>query len=176
VASWPAFAELGDVPEEFGYYIYELWSDDVCLYVGRVGNNGPGSVRRRFKGHATDKSKSWWPQVTRVVVSRFASHEEIVAEEPRRIQELRPVHNRQYAWLAKADVSVPSDTGEREDSYQAVYRQQPVRKQQERARETGHARRTYYNSRNSLPEVKARKRRWALRTSRRPGPGQAGLF
>ena len=176
MARWQSFAHLGDVPEDLGYYIYELWGSDGCLYVGRVGNNGPGSVRKRFNGHASDKSKSWWPQVTRAVVSKFTSHEEIVAEEPRRIWELRPRYNRQFAWLAETGTPVPADTSEREDAYQAAYRRKPERKQQEHSREVGKARRSYYGRRNALPAVKQRKAQWARRTSRRPGPGQAGLF
>lgn len=171
---WPTFADLGDVPEEFGYYVYELWGDAGCLYVGRVGNNGPGSVRKRLYGHSRDKS--WWPEVTRTVVSRFASHEEIVVEEPRHIRDLRPVHNRQYngqsAWLAAAEAGEANDG----DAYQAAYRQQPERKQREHAREAGKARRGYYAGRNALPAVAERKRRWARTARRRPGPGQAGLF
>jgi hypothetical protein len=173
LALWPSFAELGDVPEDYGYYVYELWGEAGCLYVGRVGNNGPGSVRKRFSGHRG--KASWWPEVTRAIVSRFASHEEIVAEEPRRIRDLRPAHNRQYAggaWLAAAEVGAAGDG----DAYQAAYRQQPERKRREHARETGKARRSYYGRRNALPTVKQRKAQWARRASRRPGPGQEGLF
>jgi len=172
MARWPSFSYLGDVPEEFGYYVYEFWADDVCLYVGRVGNNGPGSVRRRFASHASASSTSsaWWSQATRVLVSRFSSHEEIVAEEPRRIQELRPVHNRQFAWLAKVDAAVPANTAEREDVYQAEYRQQPERKAREQQRARGRDWQEF-NARAA-----DRKKRWTASRVRRPSPGQTGLF
>jgi len=121
------------VPDELGYYVYELWSGLVCLYVGRVGNSGPGSMFKRLQGHRS--GKPWWPDVTDITVTAFESHDEIAEEEPRRIFELQPVYNRMYAAKCR-----------------------------------------YYASRNAVPEVKDRKRRWALKASRRPGPGQAGLF
>jgi hypothetical protein len=233
------------VPDELGYYVYELWSGLVCLYVGRVGNSGPGSMFKRLQGHRS--GKPWWPDVTDITVTAFESHDEIAEEEPRRIFELQPVYNRVYAakcrrghakppftktddgrggvcaqcieerqqspehkaWVRaycqrpevkaravahnreltesgywqseeytakRAEYMSRPEVREREQAYQAAYRNRPGRIAKELARETGHARRRYYASRNALPEVKDRKRRWALKASRRPGPGQAGLF
>src|SRR5215475_8874616 len=93
------------VPEEPGYYVYELWTGLVCLYVGRVGNSGPGLMYRRLAGHRA--AKSWWPDVTDIVVSAFGSHEAVAAEEPRRIFELQPVYNRTYAAKCKRGHAKP---------------------------------------------------------------------
>jgi hypothetical protein len=87
------------VPDEPGYYVYELWAEDACLYVGRVGNSGPGRMYSRLAGHRADKS--WWSEVRQIVVSTYGSHEEIAAEEPRRIYELQPLHNQTYAAKCK---------------------------------------------------------------------------
>lgn len=87
------------VPEEPGYYVYELWSEDACLYVGRVGNSGPGRMYSRLGGHRSDKP--WWPDVRQIVVSAYSSHEEVATEEPRRIYELQPLHNQTYAAKCK---------------------------------------------------------------------------
>lgn len=234
------------VPEEPGYYVYELWSGLVCLYVGRIGNSGPGLMYRRLASHRADKP--WWADVTEIMVSVFGSHEEVAAEEPRRIFELQPIYNRTYAarcrrghlkpqfvkdsqydgpthcaqcaderlqspeykaWVReynqrpevvarnaerrreltesgywrseefrakRAEYKSRPEVREHLDTYFKIYNRRPERIASERAREAGGARRRYHDSRNALPEVKARKRRWALRVSRAPGPGQAGLF
>jgi len=160
------------VPQEPGYYVYELWADEVCLYVGRVGNSGPGSMYYRLKGHQS--AKPWFCDVTRIVVSNLGSHDAIVAEEPRRIQALRPLYNKQ--WSGKLALPWQPDPQARKEAYFRAYNEQPGRIATERAREAGHGRQRYYATRNALPEVKVRKQRWALKASRRPGPGQAGLF
>lgn len=173
------------VPDEPGYYVYELWADDVCLYVGRVGNSGPGLMRTRLLQHRS--AKSWFGEVTRIVVSAFGGHEEIAAEEPRRIYELKPVHNRTYAamcskghrrpfWANNYDRGTCPEckAGPEAQAYFQAYNRRPEIVAKERAREVG--RQSYYTTRNALPEVKERKKRWALRSSRQPGPGQVGLF
>lgn len=101
------------VPEEPGYYVYELWAGLVCLYIGRVGNSGPCSMYNRLGGHRS--SKPWWDDVTDIVVSKFESHEEIAAEEPRRIFEMQPVYNRTYA--ARCKRGHPRPFVEREDRF-----------------------------------------------------------
>lgn len=214
------------VPEEPGYYVYEFWSIEKCLYVGRVGNSGPGSMYLRLAGHRSDKS--WWPDISQIVVSSFGSHEEIVAEEQRRIYELQPLHNRMYAATCrKGHAKIRGERGcaectrewqqspeyrtwqreykdrpevkrrmsehwrsaeykawrqeyrarpgvsEREDAYQAAYRERPERIAREQVRQRGRD----YDEYNSRPEVKARKRRWAnAKSGRIAAPGQAGLW
>jgi hypothetical protein len=197
---------------------------------------------RRLAGHRADKP--WWDEVTDIVVSAFANHEEVAAEEPRRIFELQPIYNRTYAatckrghkrpfvaanyergqnceqcaqerlespeyqaWVReynelpevkrrrterrdflresgywrsdefraqRAEYMSRPEVREREQAYQRAYNTRPERKAAARAREVGRS--SYYAERNALPEVRERKRRWALKTSRRPGSGQAGLF
>ena len=152
------------VPAEPGYYVYELWAEDACLYVGRVGNNGPGSMRRRLNGHRS--SQPWWPEVARIIVTTFAGHEEIVAAEARRISELRPLHNRH---LMTGVPWVPNVV-DRQDAYQAQYRLQPERKAREQQRAQGRDW-AEFNIRAA-----DRKRRWAASRSRRPSAGQAAMF
>lgn len=223
-----------EVPEEPGYYVYEFWSEAGCLYVGRVGNSGPGSMYNRLAGHRT---KPWWLHVAHIVVSAYASHEEIVDEEARRIFELEPLHNQVYAarcrkgharrphaeresaardrrgnlgcaecqrewhrspefrawqneyrqrpevkfrisehWRSpeykawREEYRARPGVKEREDAYQAAYRQRPERiaQEQQRTRERDwqedHQKRRWY------------KQQWAARTVRRPSSGQAALF
>ena len=179
------FDAYGEIPREPGFYIYEIWAGEVCLYVGRVGDNGPRSVRYRLSSHAGDKP--WWPEVTRISVTSLASHEEIAAEEPRRIRELAPRHNRTYARFCRKghDQDAPgvryqSATG----AHCAECQRERSRRPEVRAR-ANEALRKY----NSQPEVRerlrerdrspvrlAQQRRAALARSRRPASGQEGLW
>lgn len=171
------FAHLGVIPSAPGYYVYQLWSGPTCLYVGRVGNSGPQRMLRRLGQHA--RSQPWWPEVTRVKVETFATHEEIVATEQRLIGELGPVHNRQYSPICinGHDKSVVGVYGSGQckgccrqwvDEHQtdATWREQERERQRERER--GAKRKEYYRVRD--------RQRTLLGPRRIPPSGQNALF
>jgi len=158
-----------EIPTAPGYYVYRFWADGgTCLYVGRVGNNGPRPPQPRFRSHR--RSKTWWPDVARIEIAELPDHPAIVAEEAGQIEALRPLHNVQRANCTH-DLSLPGavkHTGQcsecarkyQLDPARAVYEASPARKAS--ARERG---------RKRLPS----RTRDAIR-KRRPTPGQAPLW
>jgi hypothetical protein len=100
------------IPSRPGHYVYRLWADDVCLYVGRCGEVKPRRVHARLRAHKA--RKAWWPQVNRIDVATFSSAAEIILEEPKQIAELNPVHNKVLkAWCANGhDTSDPDSRDE----------------------------------------------------------------
>lgn len=83
------------IPARWGFWVYRLWGNDTCLYVGIAGKEGrPRNARARLKEH---EHRSWWPQVTRQEVRAFASSEDAAAEESRQITALMPVWNKSGA-------------------------------------------------------------------------------
>lgn len=85
----PAYSS--EIPRTPGYYVYRLWAEDICLYVGRVGDSGPRLPRPRFRNHR--RTKPWWGQVTRIEVAQLPDHPAMVTEEFRQIYLLQPPHN-----------------------------------------------------------------------------------
>jgi hypothetical protein len=158
-----------EIPTAPGYYVYRFWTDGgTCLYVGRVGDNGPRPPQSRFRHHRINKT--WWPDVAKIEIAELPDHPAIVAEEVRQIEALRPVHNIQRANCSH-DLSLPgavNHTGacsECARKYQlsparAVYEASPARRAS--ARERG---------RKRLPS----RMRDEIR-KRRPTPGQAPLW
>lgn len=65
--------------------VYEIWSDQTCLYVGCSFY-----PTTRINVHA---KKPWWPAVTRVTWDYLPNAAAAYAEEERRIKALRPQHN-----------------------------------------------------------------------------------
>ena len=80
-----------EIPRTPGYYVYRLWADDECLYVGRVGEAGPRPPQPRLNYHR--RNRPWWPEVTRTEVTALPDHPAMVAEEESQIALLRPRYN-----------------------------------------------------------------------------------
>jgi hypothetical protein len=75
-----------------GFYVYRLWAESECLYVGMVGDKGPRLVQDRIREHS--KSQSWWPDVTRIEVAECADRKHALKEERAQVRKLKPVHNK----------------------------------------------------------------------------------
>lgn len=155
------------IPKKRGHYVYRLWAvDGTCLYVGCAGEREPRRVSERLSDHR--RKKSWWPQVARIDIATFATASEVVAEEPRQITALQPVHNiaHKNRW-----------TVNRENEYKHEREKAPeVRERiRERAREW-----------RQRPDVREYRRQHDRRrpsgwergrtARRRPSPGQEGLW
>lgn len=68
------------------HVVYEIWGDDVCLYVGCSFY-----PLERIRVHG---KKPWFVHTTRVVWDYYPDAESALTEEKRRIQALKPTHNR----------------------------------------------------------------------------------
>jgi hypothetical protein len=93
-----AYKEFGTADP--GFYVYLLWTDEKCVYVGMVGAKGPRRPMDRIREHATQQS--WWPEVTRVEITECASRDSAFREERTRIGTLRPVFNKPQGAQAAA--------------------------------------------------------------------------
>jgi hypothetical protein len=80
-----------DLPIAPGYYVYRLWGDGGCLYVGFVGENGPRRLSPRLAEHK--RTKPWWPQVALVDAADCGHYSEAAGEEMRQTERLNPDHN-----------------------------------------------------------------------------------
>jgi len=91
-AARPAYSE--DLPTRPGYYVYRLWgralSESGCLYVGKVGENGPRRLSARLAEHR--RLKSWWAAVERIDAAVCTLHD-VSREEGMQIAALQPDHN-----------------------------------------------------------------------------------
>lgn len=67
---------------EMPHFVYELWGDRECVYVGLTSDLG-----QRLRSHSV---KEWWPNVVRVVADIHPNRYSGLAAEKERIQELRP--------------------------------------------------------------------------------------
>lgn len=82
-----------NVHSKESYWVYRFWNAaGDCLYVGRVGDNGPKPFTVRLWQHK--KKQSWWPEVDRIDAIELPDHASIVDEENRQFWEQRPIHNR----------------------------------------------------------------------------------
>lgn len=68
-------------------YVYEMYDEaGACIYVGCTWN-----PKTRFSQH---KSKSWWDEVAKTVITKYPDEKSGRAGEKKRIERLQPRHNR----------------------------------------------------------------------------------
>lgn len=83
------------------HYIYELWGDGGCLYVGITT-----SVGKRLTTHAN--TQHWWADVTSIKVDKLKHRDHALTEEAYRIDRLQPLYN---FYLAEAAAGSRSGSG-----------------------------------------------------------------
>ena len=83
-----------DIPNEPGHYVYRLWADDACLYVGVAGIDHPRKVDARWKDHRNVRGRPWLSKMTRRDVASFRSATEALIEEKLQIAALLPIYNK----------------------------------------------------------------------------------
>ena len=77
-----ALAQMNDHRKHF---VYEIWNDDTCLYVGCTVDPG---------GRLAVHGRKWWYEdVTHVTMKAYWGHNRARRAEADRIGELQPVHN-----------------------------------------------------------------------------------
>lgn len=68
------------------HFVYELWAEDECLYVGMTSRLG-----QRLEAHAL---KPWYAGVTRVAASAVTGdRHQALHVEAERLDQLQPTHN-----------------------------------------------------------------------------------
>jgi hypothetical protein len=178
-------SEHGQYSESFstglGFYVYRLWAaNGTCLYVGCAGERAPRRVGSRLSEHK--RSKSWWPQVTRIDVASFASSAEIIVEERRQVQALNPVHNKKLRRYCRQghDLTLPdarNDEGGCRECHRVWGRKrEPARRNRENV---SRYRRTPAGKVHLAAYERSRRTRKTLQQwarSRRPAPGQDALW
>lgn len=71
------------------HFVYELWTDTSCLYVGLSANVGG-----RLNAH---RSKPWWGKVRRVECDWFPDKSQAMIREAELIERHDPLYNWQHS-------------------------------------------------------------------------------